>query len=86
MVTLKQESDAYLTIRNQFFATFRRDVLKSIPNKDKVTSPEGNNSVYGGDSLVDVKLYEKHLRFDDDVFIYLYSSAWQRAESYHRSR
>ncbi len=56
MVTLKQESDAYLTIRNQFFATFQRVVLKSIPNKDKVTSPEGNNSAHGGDSLVDARL------------------------------
>lgn len=82
MIILKQESDAYLTIRRKFFAMFRRDSLKSLPKKDKATSREGNNSAHGGDLLVDLKQYEKQVRFDDDVFIHLYGSAWQRAESY----
>ena len=33
MFTLKQESDAFLTFQNQFFATFRRDFLKDVTEK-----------------------------------------------------
>ena len=82
MTTLKQESDAYLAIRNRFFTTFRRDILHSVLEKDKTTIPEGNNFAHGGDFLVDAKLYEKTYRVDDDVFIRLYGLTWQRAESY----
>lgn len=76
MITLKQESDAYLTIRNWFLATFRRDVLKSVLEKDKTTIPEGNNSAHSGDFLVDAKFYEKNYRFDDDLFTHLYGLAF----------
>ena len=73
-----------MTIRNWFRATFRRDVLKSVLEKDKTTIPEGNNSAHGGDFLVDAKLYEKNYRFDDDLFTHLYGLPWQRAESYRK--
>lgn len=82
MTTLKQESDAYLAIRNRFFATFRRDVLNKVLEKDRMTIQEGNECSHGGDFLVDVKLFEKGYRFDDDVFTLLYGLVWQRAESY----
>ena len=41
MTTLQQESDAYLAICNYFFATFRRDILHCVLEKDKTLSQRG---------------------------------------------
>lgn len=38
MITLKQESDVYLTLRNRFLATFRRDILQTGLEKDRATT------------------------------------------------
>lgn len=56
MVALKQESDACLTLRNRFFATFRRDIIQNV-EKDRATTSAG--SYTGCDFLADAKLFEK---------------------------
>lgn len=62
MVTLKQESDACLTLRNRFFATFRRDILQNVVEKDRATTSAGNYTAHGCDFLANAKLFEKNLR------------------------
>lgn len=44
--------------------------------------PSGNEIAHGGDVLSDVKLYERGIRFDDDVFIKLYGLPYTRVKVY----
>lgn len=82
MVTLKQESDAYLNLRNRFFATFRKDILQNVLEIDRATISAGHKTALGGDFLTDASLFEKNLRYDDDVLRLLYGLNGNRAASY----
>ena len=62
MVSLKQESDACLTLRNWCFATFRRDILQNVLEKDRATTSAGNYTANGCDFLTNGKLFKKNLR------------------------
>lgn len=65
----KGKLDAYLAIQNRFFAIFRREVLKSVLDKNRTRIKSGNEVAYKGDFLADARLFEKKLRMDGDVFI-----------------
>lgn len=81
-VTLKQESDAYLNLRNRFFATFRKDILQNFLEIDRATISTGNNTALVDDFLTDASLFEKNLRYDDDVLRLLYGLNRNIAASY----
>lgn len=79
IVTLKPESDAYLTLRNRFFATFRRGSLQSVLEIGRATVSAGNNTAHGVDFLTDARLFEKKTSGTTMTFLGYYTN---RAASY----
>lgn len=82
VAVLTLESNNFLEIRNRRFCTFRRDILHDVLARDSNIIPSGNEIAHGGDVLSDVKLYERGIRFDDDVFIKLYGLPYTRVKVY----
>lgn len=56
--------------------------MKSVLDRDSMSVRFRNDAAHGGDFLADARLFEKKLRFDDDVFIQLYVLGWNRAPAY----
>lgn len=79
VAVLTLESHKFLEIRNRRMCKFRRDILQHVLARDSDTIPSGSNI---GDVLSDVKLYERGIRFDDDIFIKLYGLPYTRVKIY----
>lgn len=82
VAVLTLESNIFLEIRNRRFCTFRRDILHDILARDSNVIPSENEIAHGGDVLNDVKLFQRGISVDDDVFIKLYGFPYTRVKVY----
>lgn len=79
MVTLKQESGAYLTLRNPFFATFRRDFLQSVPD------PRSANSILTELSEIKAVIKKESLWAEQGLRATKESGWWGNGDVFGRS-
>lgn len=82
VAVLTLEIHKFLEIRNRRMCPFRRDILQHVIARYSDTIPSGNNIAHDGDVLSDVKLNERGIRFDDDIFIKLYGLPYTRVHIY----
>lgn len=72
VVGLKLSSTFYLQVRSHFSSVFLRDKMQKLSRADAKLIKNGNISAHEGDSLVDVTMFRKDVRFDDKTFRLLY--------------
>ncbi|KAI9827388.1 MAG: hypothetical protein M1826_006313 [Phylliscum demangeonii] len=72
----KASSEAYLQIRNNFPATYRRDILHHATAGDRGLRSAGNTVAHDGDPIGDAFLYERGLRTDEQTYLSLNGLSW----------
>jgi hypothetical protein len=77
---LVTQHQGYLTIRQRFIDTYKRDVLQARPQATFHNIQAGNRAAHGGDAVTDAYLYSAGLRQDETIFMRMYDISYNQVE------